>query len=106
MSIKGKPVSGPPPLLKNAGSAPLVYFDGVPVYGVYGGNIEVELAARLLMPKPDGTVIADMGCTAHLRCSPQAAAALVDALSKALAMFAKHAPQAPPVNGEEISLHS
>ena len=106
MSIKGKPVSASPPLLKNAASAPLVYFDNAPVFGTFSGNIEIELASRMLMPKPDGTVAIEMACTAHLRCSPQAAAALVDGLSKALAMFAKHTPQPEPINGEPISLHS
>jgi len=84
-------MSAPPlPLLKNVGAAPLVYFDGVPVFGTYAGNIEVELSARMLMPKPDGSVITDMGCTAHLRCSPQAAQMLVGALQTALAMLEKN----------------
>jgi len=94
MSIKGKPVSGPPPLLKNAAAAPIVYFDNAPVFGTYSGNIEVELAARVLMPKSDGMVSADMACTAHLRCSPAAALILADALTKAVEMHSKQA-QAP-----------
>jgi hypothetical protein len=53
MSIKGKPTAVPA-LLKNAAAAPIVYFDQVPVFGTYSGNLEVELAARLLMPKADG----------------------------------------------------
>lgn len=90
MSLKTKPGSNAPaPMLKNTGAAPLVYFDSVPVYGIFSGNVEVELAARLLMPKPDGTVAADMGCTAHLRCSSQAAIMLIDALTKALDMMSK-----------------
>jgi hypothetical protein len=90
MSIKGKTSPAPLPLLKNAGAAPLVYFDAVPVFGTFSGNIEIELAARMLMPKPDGSVIADMACTAHLRCSAQAAMGLIDALTKALDMLSKH----------------
>lgn len=74
------------PLLKNASAAPIVYFDNVPVMGAYGGNIEVELAARVLMPKVGGTVAAEMNCTAHIRCSPNAALMLIDALQKALAL--------------------
>jgi hypothetical protein len=89
MSIKVKPPAGPAPLLKNAASAPFVYFDNVPVYGCFSGHLELELCARLLMPKPDGTVTTDLGCTAHLRCSPSAAAQLVDALTKALDMMSK-----------------
>jgi hypothetical protein len=93
MSIKGKPSSAPLPLLKNAGAAPLVYFDAVPVFGTFCGNIEIELAARMLMPKPDGSVVADMACTAHLRCSAQAAMVLIDALTKALEMLSKQQEQ-------------
>src|SRR6202030_4853448 len=103
MSIKGKPVSGLPPLLKNAATAPFVYFDSVPLLGTFSGNIEIELAGRMLMPKSDGSVVADMACTAHLRCSPNAAVLLVDALTKALDMHSKHQEQAQPINGEEVS---
>jgi len=93
MSIKGKPGT-PPPLLKNAAAAPIVYFDNAPVFGTFSGNIEVELAARVLMPKPDGSVVGEMTCTAHLRCSPNAAAILIDRLTMALEMHSKQA-QAP-----------
>lgn len=95
MSTKPKPPSGlaPAPLLKNAANAPFIYFDNVPVFGTYAGNLEVELAARQLLPKPDGSVVADKACTAHLRCSPQAAIQLVDALQKALDMFSKQQEQ-------------
>jgi hypothetical protein len=46
------------------------------------------------MPKADGSVAADMSCAAHLRCSPNAAIMLIDALTKALDMLSKH--QAEP----------
>lgn len=89
MAVHSKSSASPPPLLKNAGAAPLVYFDGVPVFGTFAGNLEIELAARMLMPKADGHVVAEMACTGHLRCSPQAAIMLIDALQKALAMHSK-----------------
>lgn len=89
MSIKGKSGPNPLPLLKNAGAAPVVYFDSVPVFGTFAGNIEIELAARMLMPKPEGSVVVDMACTSHLRCSANAAVMLVDALTKALDMLSK-----------------
>jgi hypothetical protein len=89
MSIKGKPTSGPAPLLKNASAAPFVYFDNVPVYGTLYGNFEIELAARVLTPKPDGSVTGEMVCVGHLRCSAGAALILVDALTKALDMHSK-----------------
>lgn len=36
-------------------AAPLVYFDIVGAYGTMNGAIEVELATRILVPKPDGS---------------------------------------------------
>jgi hypothetical protein len=35
--------------------APLVYFDIVGAYGTMNGAVEVELATRILVPKPDGS---------------------------------------------------
>ncbi|MDI1265600.1 MAG: hypothetical protein PS018_20325 [bacterium] len=98
MSTKPKPPSassggGAAPILKNAAAAPFIYFDGVPLYGTYAGNLEVELAARQLMPKADGTVASDIVCTAHLRMGPSAAVMLIDALQKALDMYSKQQEQ-------------
>ena len=93
MAIQHKSSSGTTPLLKNAANAPLIFFDGVPVFGTFSGNIEVELAARMLMPKPDGSVLAEMASTAHLRCSPAAAVMLIDVLTKALDMLSKQQEQ-------------
>lgn len=90
MSTKpAKPSSNAAPVLKNTAAAPIIYFDNVPVYGASAGDIQVELAARMLAPKADGDVAVDLACTAHLRCSPQATASLIDALSKAIDMVAK-----------------
>lgn len=60
------------PLLKNTAAAPFVYFDGAPVYGHVNGIIEIELSARVMVPKPDGTVGVNIVCIAHLRGSPAA----------------------------------
>ena len=35
--------------------APLVYFDIVGAYGIMNGAVEIELATRILVPKPDGS---------------------------------------------------
>lgn len=99
MSLKGKVSPSASPFLKNAGAAPIVYFDNAPVRGTYSGNIEVELAARMLMPKPDGSVVAEMSCTAHLRCSPLAARILIEALANALDILAKQ----PADEDEQVS---
>ncbi len=93
------------PLMKNSAAAPFVHFDNVPVMGTYQGNIEVELASRTLMPKPDGSVIAELNCVGHLRCSVQAAGMLIEALEKALEMHARQMADAvKPANG--TALHS
>ena len=89
MSIKNKTPGGPAPMLKNAAAAPFVYFDNAPVLGVFSGNIEIELSARMLTPKADGEVAGEMSCVAHLRCSPQAALLLIDALQRAVGMHNK-----------------
>jgi len=88
-----KPSAPGAPLLKNAAAAPFVYFDNVPVFGTYAGNLEMELAARQLLPKADGSVAVDMACTAHLRTSAQGAVMLIDALQKALDMLSKQQEQ-------------
>lgn len=81
MSIKGKSI---PPLIKNAATAPVVFFDNAPMFGAFSGNVEVELTTRILVPKSDGVTIGgDAVCVAHLRCSPAGALALADALMKA-----------------------
>lgn len=89
MAVTHKSAPGTPPLLKNAAAAPVIYFDNVPVHGVLSGNIEIELAARMLMPKADGAVSVDVACVAHLRCSAAAARMLRASLDNALAMLEK-----------------
>lgn len=98
MSLKGKATAVSTPAIKNALTAPLVYFDNVPVYGAGQGSVDVELTSRLLMAETDGSVSTHMVCTGHLRCSPQAAAILIDALQKALKMHEKQAAPSAPLN--------
>ena len=74
------------PLMKNALAAPFIYFDGAPSMGVQNGVIELELCARAVMPKADGSVYTDIVCVAHLRCSMAAATNLRDVLTRALDM--------------------
>lgn len=84
MSSQPKPTTTP--LLKSAATAPVIFFDGAPTYGTINGIAEIELAARILNPKPDNSVAVDLVCVAHLRCSLTAAANLHAALGKALEM--------------------
>ena len=65
-------------------NAPFIYFDAAVSYGVLNGAIQIELMANVLIPTPDGGVRADGTFTAHLRCSPVAAASLRNAIDKAI----------------------
>ena len=62
MSDPTNPQGGPlpPPVFKDSHSAPFVYFDIAPSYGVMAGAIEVELAARILIPSMDPTPKAEI----------------------------------------------
>jgi hypothetical protein len=74
-------------VIKNTAAAPFVYFDGVPSCGMLAGTIELELAARVVVPQLDGNVSVDAICVAHLRCSATAASMLRDSIERALDMF-------------------
>ena len=89
--------SQPIPPFVNATTAPFIYFDSAPAYGVLGGAIEVELSARTLIPDfTGGPVSTEVIPTARLRCSPVAAAMLVDSLGKALEMLKQLQEQSGP----------
>jgi hypothetical protein len=83
------------------GTAPLVYFDIVAAYGTMHGTIEVELATRILVPKPDGSTEVKFLSSGRLRCSPTAAANLRNALEAALKMLEQ--PQANPVAASKLN---
>jgi hypothetical protein len=67
--------------------APFVYCDGVALFGVNSGVIQLELAANTIMPEGTGTRT-DVLITAHLRCSPNTAIGIRDAITRALEMTA------------------
>ena len=52
-------------------TAPLVYFDIVGAYGTMNGSIEVELATRILVPKPDGSTEVKFISSGRLRCTAE-----------------------------------
>jgi hypothetical protein len=83
------------------GVAPLVYFDIVGAYGTMSGAVEIELAARILVPKADGTTEIKFMSTGRLRCSVQAANNLRSGLDAALKML--EPPQAGPVAASELN---
>jgi hypothetical protein len=76
-------------------TAPIIYFDFVPTYGVLGGAVQLELAARTMAPLENGGVSTNKVETGRLRCSPTAAKSLRDALDAALRMLEQ--PQQPPM---------
>jgi hypothetical protein len=63
---------------------PFVYFDGVVAHGVNHGMIQLELAAKVVVPDGKGGVTTEVVVTAHVRCSPDAAANLKEAIDHAL----------------------
>lgn len=71
-----------------------VYFDGVSAYGQINGAVRIELGAAVLDVGPDGAVHVRNVTTAHLRCSPAAAADLAQAIGKALELL--RSPETPP----------
>jgi hypothetical protein len=73
-------------------AAPLVYFDIVGAYGTMNGSIEVELATRILVPKPDGSTGVKFISSGRIRCTANAAANLRNGLDAALKMLEQ--PQA------------
>jgi hypothetical protein len=76
--------------------APFIYLDGVATFGTQAGAIQIELAARTILPTPDGATKNEFVVTAHLRCSPAAAMQLRDAIDKSLAMVQQALEQGSP----------
>jgi hypothetical protein len=94
----------PPPnfIYEDSGAAaPLIYFDIIGAYGTMHGAVEVELATRILVPRPDGSTETRFLCSARLRCSANAAGNLRQALDAALKMLEK--PQADPVAASKMN---
>jgi hypothetical protein len=85
--------SPPLPTYTNPDMTPFIYFDIAPTYGVMAGAIQIELAARTLVPVPaTGGVRVNFTTTAHLRCGPAAAALLRDAINEALKLYEQELP--------------
>ena len=74
---------------KNPDTVPFIYFDLAPNHGVMNGSVQIELVARTISPGLNGGTRVEFIGTAHLRCSPTAAAYLRDAIDKALKMLAQ-----------------
>ncbi|MEH2524469.1 MULTISPECIES: hypothetical protein [unclassified Bradyrhizobium] len=75
-------------IYEDTGAAtPLVYFDIVGAYGTMNGSVEVELATRILVPKPDGSTEVKFISSGRIRCTANAAANLRNGLDAALKML-------------------
>jgi hypothetical protein len=68
-------------------AAPLVYFDIVGAYGTMNGTIELELATRILIPRPDGSTEVKFITCGRLRCSQNAAMNLRNGIDAVLKML-------------------
>jgi hypothetical protein len=98
-----EPARPPPDLIyeDTGAAAPFVYFDIIGAYGTMHGVVEVELATRILVPKPDGSTEVKFLSTARLRCSAHVAGNLSQALNAALKMLEQ--PQAQPVAASKMN---
>ena len=95
-----EPTQKPLPVYDNVDTAPFVYFDISPVYGILAGAIQIELASRTLSALADGNVEIKFVTSGRLRCSPTAALNLRNAIDSALKMLdqPQHAPAAARLN--------
>ena len=66
------------------------------------GSIELELATRILIPKPGGGTEVKFLSTGRLRCSPTAAVNLRNGLDAALKML-EQSPQPNPVAASKMN---
>jgi hypothetical protein len=82
------------PAFRDSTSAPFIYFDTAPVFGIVAGTVQIELVSRTLVPTADGGAKPEFQVTGRLRCNPQAARNLRNALNRALTML-----EAPPSDG-------
>lgn len=76
------------PVLKNAAAAPTIFFDVAPAFGTMNGICMIELAAPLVLPQPDGSVVFELHCVAKLRCAPAGLTSLKQAIDQLVAMTA------------------
>jgi hypothetical protein len=65
-------------------------------------QIQIELASRRLIPLEDGAVQVEFLCTGHLRCSPNAARQLREAIESALQML-ERPPTEPTVASSKLN---
>src|SRR4051812_17002297 len=80
---------------------PFIYLDGASCHGMLNGAIQIELVARILLPRQDGGVDVKVVPTARLRCSPTAAKSLRLSIDEALKMIDQ--PQQPTAAASKLN---
>jgi hypothetical protein len=75
-------------------AAAFIYCDGVSTFGVQNGVLHLELAANTIVPDGAGTK-EELLIVGHLRCAPEAARVIRDAIDKMLAMPSVEAAMMP-----------
>lgn len=83
------------PAFENRTDVSTIYFDMAPAYGVLAGAVQIELAARILIPHADDSVEVRFVTCGRLRCSPTAAAHLRKAIDASLKMLEQPQDNAP-----------
>jgi hypothetical protein len=72
-------------------TAPVVFFDQIPTFGVNNGVVSMMLTLSVFVPAESGEARVETKHRAvgHIRCSPAAAVALRDTLDRALLLAAE-----------------
>ena len=88
MSEKTEPSTSTAPAYEDVSTAPIVYFDVAACHGAMGGVVQIEVAARILVPDPkNASVSIKFSPTGRLRCTRKAAQALINSLETAVKML-------------------
>jgi hypothetical protein len=69
--------------------APIIFFDGAPIFGHANGVFSLTLAVGRTWTNPDGAIVSDHVVAAYLRGSAQALASLRDAIEKVALLAAR-----------------
>ena len=103
MADPANPADAPFPPFHSPDTAPFIYFDLVPTFGTMAGAIQIELAARTLIPLEDGSTRPEFVVTGRLRCSPTAIMSLRDAIDKSLELLKQLQEQPSPAAASAAS---
>jgi hypothetical protein len=86
------------------GFAPFVYFDFAAAFAVSNGVVEIELAARSLVPS-GGAITTELVPVARLRCPIAAIPSLHEAIRRAMELVAPRQRDAQPSEGAVVRVN-